>query len=138
MVEVRDYRFGDLSAIKVRPEQGEAITQEVMGGIVQSKAITLLHEGEIVAIGGLRNLAPHRKMAWAVVADNVPAQCWRHILIFARVVLLRAASETPRIEAYCRADWRAARRTLDHLGFVEEGLLKHMLPDGDGVIARFD
>lgn len=101
-------------------------------------AYTAIAGGEIVACAGLvplyRNPRAGRAHAWMRVAA-MPRWAWPAVLRACAGRLERAhAVGFRRLEADTRADWPAAQRWLERLGFTRLGLAPGWYPDGGDAV----
>lgn len=84
-------------------------------------AFSVLHEGRVIACGGLMEIWPGRAMIWAFMSKLAGP----HMRTLHRAVLgyLHQAN-WQRIEAYAASEFPQGQRWLEMLGFKHEGTMR--------------
>ena len=90
----------------------------------QGEAWAMIQGGEAVGLGGLEPLWPGRAVLWSY-HEGVRRSDWGRVFRLVRARVGRALEgQYGRIEATCLPSSAAQNRTLEHLGFEREGLLR--------------
>ena len=95
----------------------------------------LEHEGQILGVGGLKLMNPSTAWAWFDLTEFARG----HMLIVYRVirdVLTSTMAEhgLRRVMAVVEPDFPKAIRTIEHLGFEREAILKNFYDEKDGYL----
>lgn len=93
---------------------------------------TLMHENEILGIGGIKIINPTTAWVWADATDKVYGKGIKVIKIIRRTMeWLAKTYRLHRLQAYIEMDFPAAIRMVEHLGFEKECTLKEFVGDKD-------
>lgn len=95
--------------------------------LATGNCFTGIHDGKVVAIGGILTIYPGRGYLHMIVADGMPHQ-WIKLYRAARRLIDAVGDEFVRLEAMSNFD--EASRWLELLGFEFEGVLRRVMPDG--------
>jgi hypothetical protein len=90
-------------------------------------AISVLHHGRILLIGGVVNIWPGRSEVWSVLAKGSEKQMLMLTKIARNTLEL---SFVKRLESYCLSGFSQGERWLKILGFQHEATLKSYYPNG--------
>lgn len=114
--------------LHIKPQRAQVsapLTLKYAEQIASGPCFTGIHNGEVVAIGGLIEVNQNRAFLHMIVAENMPHQ-W--------VKLYRAARRLIDVVDYLRIEalsgFDEADRWLEMLGFEYEGTLRGIMPDG--------
>lgn len=98
---------------------------------------TLEHEGGVLGIGGFRLINTTTAWAWLDMTHLAGS----HIIVCYRVIkewtdLFVKEHGIKRLQAYVEVDFEEAIRTVKHLGFEEESIMKNFMGDKDAFMYR--
>lgn len=123
-LDMFDWKEGEREAYSVSSEISARITQALETN-ENAESWTLLHEGRIMAVGGLYRLSKKTGGAWMIFsrwADTSPVACAR--LIRKKFLEMIRRWELHRLTTVNRADKLIYNRWCEFLGFVPECVLE--------------
>ena len=116
--------------LRIKPQKRQEyinLTMEYGNYLATGKCFTGVHEGNVVAIGGILDVFPGRGFLHLIVAEGMPGQ-WIKIYRAARRLIDAVQDEYFRLEAL--STFEQADRWHEMLGFQFEGVLRKYMPDG--------
>lgn len=98
---------------------------------------TLEHEGFPLVVGGFRFITPTTAWCYITLTDKAGS----HIIEVYRVIRdwtkqFAKDHEVKRLQAYVETDFPEGERTVEHLGFEKECIMKNFLGDKDAYLYR--
>ncbi|MAY78561.1 MAG: hypothetical protein CL802_13480 [Citromicrobium sp.] len=141
MRRVDSYEPADMAQLRAHPRQAQdfaALGDAQAAAKLLAKAgsaHTLRADGKVLAICGVATVDAGYGHGWLFMsADAGPYMRW--ITRVVRTYLDRQMQRRRRIDCLVRADWTAAMRWAEWLGFVDEGVMACVAWDG-GDMHRF-
>ena len=116
--------------LQITPQSHQAfmkLTLEYGKYLATGNCFTGIHDGKVVAIGGILTVYPGRGFLHMIVADGMPHQ-WIKLYRAARRLIDAVSEEYVRLETM--SNFEEANRWLELLGFEFEGVLRRVMPDG--------
>jgi RimJ/RimL family protein N-acetyltransferase len=105
-------------------------TQDYGDFLARSEAYTCVHDGRVVACVGIVEAWKGRGMAWALLGNDVGADCMRAITK-KTMRWMKEQDRFTRIETTCDVDFPQAHRWLRLMGFsCEAECMRKFSPDG--------
>lgn len=139
MPELFDFEPDDLRKIEPHLQPGVAVTLLPLGGIAQfsemvlamGPAWTAVHDGEVIAVGGLCDAQDKTAEAWLLTTERVK----RHLRWFMDVVAsmlsaVQRGEDYSAVTASVDINFEAGKRFVKRLGFEYER--DAIIPIGDG------
>jgi len=129
---LREYQFGDVHLFEPRREAGldlARVEQQAMMGVTT----TFLHQGEVIAIGGM---IPHWRgysNSWFLTGDAVRSKAGLALTKSVKYVIETyiANNYIHRLDTYVSPDNDENVRWIELLGFERESLARRVMPNGD-------
>lgn len=116
--------------LHITPQQRQSylnLTLEYGQYLATGACFTGVHEGRVVAIGGILPIFEGRGFLHLIVAEGMPHQ-WIKLYRAARRLLEAVEGDYVRLEAL--STFKEADRWHELLGFEFEGVLRKVMPDG--------
>lgn len=130
-MKIIDYKTEHLFELNVQPYQlSDEVTPEYAEWIGQYPCYTAIHDGKVVAVGGLVPMWPGRAVMYLRVSDGISYQ-WISLFRAAKKVIYQGLKEYHRLEA--QSEFPESERWLQMLGFKYEGVMRKYRPDGQDV-----
>ena len=127
-MKIIDFEPEHVLQIKPQPHQAfMQLTLEYGQYLATGNCSTGIHDGKIVAIGGILTVYPGRGFLHMIVADGMPHQ-WIKLYRAAKRLINAVGDEYVRLETM--SNFEEANRWLELLGFEFEGVLRRVMPDG--------
>jgi len=132
-MNVRDFKPEDLSAIELQEHQKDwrlyEKQAEYAGLLAQHLAITIEHEGMIMACAGVMGLERDVGITWSFISKNAGP----HLFALRRIALrMFESAGKRRILANCHHTFAPGARWLELLGFEKVESLEALAGSGDG------
>lgn len=118
--------IGNKDAIRMMEES--IIQAERLGILI---AFSLIHEGKIIAIGGIYDLWPGVGEAFSIMSETAfdyPKSLYRHFKV--NIEFGINLNKYARVQALVKVGLNAGVRFIEHLGFTREAMLEKWGPDG--------
>jgi RimJ/RimL family protein N-acetyltransferase len=131
-METRPYQDGDMQFVREHALQKEVKDYPEL--LVPADTYTCIHDGHIVAIGGIKMFFEGVGESWVMFTEYVKTEgVWG--IMASRVIQnkleeLMAELKVRRCEANVRADFPVALRFVEALGFTLDGERKQWFPGG--------
>ncbi|HBM3275559.1 MULTISPECIES: hypothetical protein [Klebsiella] len=116
--------------LQIKPQDRQSyiqLTIEYGQLLADGNCFTGVHEGKVVAIGGIIPVCPGRGFLHLIVSEGIPHQ-WIKLFRAARRLIDAVQDDYIRLETL--SGFEEADRWLELLGFEFEGVLRKVMPDG--------
>jgi hypothetical protein len=142
----RDMTLADALAVTTRMRQADRDCLHAVGFTTNPEELALyhwrsegaawsmVHEGEPVAICGIRLVTPWCGVAWIVCTDRVSPALWKKLIRHGRIVLANASKRLRRVESYVLSTWVEAQGLASREGFDVEGVRHGAGRDGEDIL----
>lgn len=94
-------------------------------------SFTLIENGYIICCAGIVNMWPGVGEAWFLASSKIH-EYPKPFIRFSKNAMQKVVNENDlwRVQAVCKADWRAAIRFAHFMGFQSEGIMRKYGPEG--------
>lgn len=122
--------FEPVHILQITPQKSQQyipLTTEYGNYLATGNCFTGLHDGRVVAIGGILPVTESRAYLHMIVSEGVPHQ-W--VKLYRATKRLIGAVQNDYIRLETLSTTPEADRWLEMVGFQYEGILRRVMPDG--------
>lgn len=142
----RDLTLADALAVTTRMRQADRDCLHAVGFPTDPEQValyhcrsegagwTLFHDGEPVAILGIRYATPWVGVVWIVCTDRMTPVLWKKLIRHGRIVVGNASKRLRRVESYVLSTWKEAQSLASREGFSVEGVRHGAGRDGQDIL----